>query len=253
MANINKIRVSGTTYDIQDSNASKTVELTQAQYDALTTKDPNTYYIITDAQAGDLTNYYTKSEANTLLGYKADTATTYTKTEVDNTINAVKRDAVTINAFEESTNTNLIGFSLANVDGTLTSGCNVAWVGDGLVKTYTRYLKVNFTSGLTSASTETQVPSAKVVYDELQNKQNTLSAGTGIDITNDVISVTGKVDTTAFTAHTADTTVHTTAAEKTSWNGAVTALGGLSLVKLSQSEYDALATKDNSTLYVIVN
>jgi hypothetical protein len=32
-----------------------------------------------------------------------------------------------------------------------------------------------------------------------------------------------------------------------------TALGGLSLVKLTQSEYDALATKDNSTLYVIVN
>ena len=32
-----------------------------------------------------------------------------------------------------------------------------------------------------------------------------------------------------------------------------TALGGLSLVKLTQAEYDALATKDNSTLYVIVN
>ena len=30
-------------------------------------------------------------------------------------------------------------------------------------------------------------------------------------------------------------------------------LGGLKLVKLSQSEYDSLATKDNSTLYVIVN
>ena len=32
-----------------------------------------------------------------------------------------------------------------------------------------------------------------------------------------------------------------------------TALGGLKLVKLTQSEYDNLATKDNSTLYVIVN
>ena len=31
------------------------------------------------------------------------------------------------------------------------------------------------------------------------------------------------------------------------------ALGGLKLVKLTQSEYDGLATKDNSTLYVIVN
>lgn len=32
-----------------------------------------------------------------------------------------------------------------------------------------------------------------------------------------------------------------------------TALGGLKLVKLTQSEYDSLTTKDNSTLYVIVN
>ena len=32
-----------------------------------------------------------------------------------------------------------------------------------------------------------------------------------------------------------------------------TALGGLSLVKLTQAQYDALATKDSNTLYVIVN
>jgi len=70
----------------------------------------------------------------------------------------------------------------------------------------------------------------------------------------------GGVPESAFTAHTADTTVHTTSAEKTSWNGAatnasnaITALGGLSLVKLTQSEYDDLVTKDNSTLYVIVD
>lgn len=50
------------------------------------------------------------------------------------------------------------------------------------------------TTSVTSASTDTQVPSAKAVYDQL---------------------------------------------------------GGLKLVKLTQSEYDALETKDNSTLYVI--
>lgn len=50
-----------------------TVELTQAEYDALVTKDPNTFYVITDAQAGDLTNYYTKSETNTLLNGKQAT------------------------------------------------------------------------------------------------------------------------------------------------------------------------------------
>jgi hypothetical protein len=56
-----------------NSKITPTVELTQAQYDALVDKDPNTYYIITDAQAVDLTNYYTKSETNTLLGGKQET------------------------------------------------------------------------------------------------------------------------------------------------------------------------------------
>lgn len=121
MANINKIKLSGTTYNIQDLNATKTVELTQAEYDALSPKDPNVFYIITDATAGDLSNYYTKSETDglldtkldvtaytptdlsnyytksetsgateisTALASKADTATTYTKTETDNAITA---------------------------------------------------------------------------------------------------------------------------------------------------------------------
>lgn len=123
MANINKIKLSGTTYNIQDLNATKTVELTQAEYDALpaTAKTSNSLFIITDAQGADLSNYYTKTEADdlldtkldvtaytptdlsnyytksetsgateisTALASKADTATTYTKTETDNAITA---------------------------------------------------------------------------------------------------------------------------------------------------------------------
>ena len=96
MANINKIKLSGTTYSIQDENACKVVELTQAQYDELptTAKTSNSLFVITDATAGDLSNYYTKSETSgateisTALASKADTATTYTKTETDNAITA---------------------------------------------------------------------------------------------------------------------------------------------------------------------
>lgn len=36
-------------------------------------------------------------------------------------------------------------------------------------------------------------------------------------------------------------------------SAATTALGGLKLVKLTQSQYDALATKDNSTLYIVID
>lgn len=73
MANINKISVAGTIYDLQDKNAAKTVELTQEQYNGLSVKDPNTFYIISDAEGGDLSNYYTKGETDTLLGGKQPT------------------------------------------------------------------------------------------------------------------------------------------------------------------------------------
>ena len=96
MDNISKIKISGTSYSIKDENACKVVELTQAQYDDLptTAKTSNSLFVITDATAGDLSNYYTKSETSgateisTALESKADTATTYTKTETDNAITA---------------------------------------------------------------------------------------------------------------------------------------------------------------------
>lgn len=177
MANINKIKLSGTTYNIQDLNATKTVELTQAEYDALSPKDPNTFYIITDAQGADLSNYYTKSETSgateisTALASKADTATTYTKTETDNAITA----------------------ATSTKQDTLVSGTNI--------KT------INNQSILGEGNIEIQGGSG-----------SSYTAGDGIDITNDVISVTGKVDTSAFTAHTADTVIHVTSDEKAAWN-----------------------------------
>ena len=83
MAIIDKIKLSGQTFEIQDSNASKTVELTQAEYDALVTKDPNTYYIVTDATPIDITNYYTKTQTDDLLDDKLD-VTAYTPTDLSN-------------------------------------------------------------------------------------------------------------------------------------------------------------------------
>lgn len=56
------------------------VTLTQAQYDALTTKDPGTIYVISDAPSA----YYTKTEVDTALGSKANSSDVYAKTDVDN-------------------------------------------------------------------------------------------------------------------------------------------------------------------------
>ena len=67
---IDSIKVSGVTYSIQGSGGSPTVELTQAEYDALVTAGTvasNTYYIITDAQAGDLTQYWTSAQTSSAI------------------------------------------------------------------------------------------------------------------------------------------------------------------------------------------
>lgn len=66
MSKINKIRLSGTVYDIQDLDASKAVELTQAEYDALQTKDPDTFYIITDAVGVNVTSSVTRNSTDVI-------------------------------------------------------------------------------------------------------------------------------------------------------------------------------------------
>ena len=234
MANINKISVAGTIYDIQDQNASKTIELTQAEYDGLAVKNPNTFYIITDAQGGDLSNYYTKGETDTLLGEKQPTLVSGTNIKtinnesllgegniniqggggsitVDTSLNSGSTNAVANNAV---TNNTLSG----GVESDIALGVIRFWKNNGQVALYRRFGTINgkhvmvngttgepnfhlvetsaVTTSVSSTSTDSQVPSAKAVYDQL---------------------------------------------------------GGLKLVKLTQSEYNALQTKDASTLYIIVN
>jgi hypothetical protein len=180
----------GTDIKLQDNlgggGGNPTVELTQAQYDALVTAgtvSADTYYIITDAQAGDLTNYYTK-------------------TEVDNAITA----------------------ATSTKQDTLVSGTNI--------KT------INNTSILGSGNIDIQGGGG-----------SSYTAGTGIDITNDVISVTGMVATSAVTS-----AVTSGSTDVLTSGGAYDQLGGLKLVKLTQSAYDALSPNyDSNTLYVIVN
>ena len=75
------------------------------------------------------------------------------------------------------------------------------------------------------------------------------TAGDGIDINNDVISVTGKVDTSAITTSISSSSTDT---QVPSAKAVYDQFGGLKLVKLTQSEYDSLTTKDNSTLYIVI-
>lgn len=51
------------------------VTLTQAQYDALSTKEDNVLYIISDASTTDSSDYYTKSEIDAMIGGASSTIT----------------------------------------------------------------------------------------------------------------------------------------------------------------------------------
>lgn len=112
-----------------------------------------------------------------------------------------------------------------------------------------------YTKSQTSGASEiTQALQAKANGSDVYLKSETSGA------TEITVALIDKADTSAVTAHTSDSTIHVTSANKTSWDGAatnastaITNLGGLKLQQITQSAYDALTTKDASTLYVIVN
>lgn len=211
MANINKIRLSGTTYSIQDENATKTVELTQAEYDALSPKDTNTFYIITDATAGDLSNYYTKTEADGLLDTKLD-VTAYTPTDLSNYYTKSETSGAT----------------------------EISTALESKADTATTYTKTETDNAITAATS---------------TKQDTLVSGTNIKTINGE-TLLGEGNITiqgGGGGGTVDTEITSVSTNPVTSAAIYNQFGGLKLVKLTQSEYDSLTTKDNSTLYVIVN
>ena len=358
MSNINKIKVSGTTYNIQDENACKVVELTQAQYDDLptTAKTSNSLFVITDAQGADLSNYYTKTETDNAItsatSTKQDTLVSGTNIK---TINgetllgegnieiqggsgggkAIKAgrgisittgetaDTVSFNLpISAGTSTNSIIEGLGTVasgkyshaEGGATSAKGIASHSEGMnarangiashaegedtkangnyshaegqfttANNISEHASGQYNNSVSASTTfgdsgntlfsvgngtsdnarhnAFEIRQNGDIYiskdgqdvklqDQLGGGGSSYTAGDGIDITNDVISVTGKVETSAITT---SVTSSSTDTQVPSAKAVYDQLGGLKLVKLTQSEYDALATKDNSTLYVIVN
>lgn len=71
MADITNITLNGTNYTLKASGGSggeQVVELTQAQYDALSAYAPDTTYIITDATPINMDDYATTGTVNTISG-----------------------------------------------------------------------------------------------------------------------------------------------------------------------------------------
>ena len=175
MANINRIRVSGTTYDIQDINAPKVIELTQAEYDALTVKDPNAFYVITDSEY-NFDGYWTSAQTQNAI-------TQSVSSKADTTAVTSVNDSLTAHT--------------ANTTVHVTAQDKTNWNN-----------KSDFSGSYNDLTDKPTIPTVPTNVSDFTN-----DAGY---ITSDDIS--GKTNQSDFTAHTANTTVHVTASEKSTWN-----------------------------------
>lgn len=132
-------------------------------YDTSTLGNNDIIKVLQDESEGNATTYYrwsTTTEQFTLIGEEGPY---YTKSQADALLNAKQN--------------------------TLTAGSNVQITGDTISATDTTYTAGN---GLNLTGTEFSADtSVLATQTDLAGKQNTLTAGTGIDITNDVISATG--------------------------------------------------------------
>ena len=328
MSNISSIRLSGTTYSIKDASATTVVSLTQAQYDALVTKDPNTLYNITDAQGADLSQYYTSAQTesaitaavsgkvdtstfntysgsvDTALSGKQDTLTAGTGIDItDNVISAtgggggvnvvqttgtstadvMSQDAVTTQLgsfvtvsgnqtisgrkvftfssssskaieFKQTDDTSKLGFTIKNSASTNNELASFEFRPNTFTIDGVQHPLLYFGHYRNTNTANAGIPQTVIGYRQYDQKNNAAyhylmplpeKAKIPFSLTTsfkDYYAPIGfKNGSTMITAN--DTGVVDLSSE----------LGGLKLVKLTQSEYDALTTKDNSTLYVIVN
>ena len=344
---IDSIQLSGVTYSIQGSGGGNpTVELTQAEYDALVESgavQTNTYYIITDAQAGDLTQYWTSAQTQSAItsavSTKQDTLVSGTNIKTINNTSLLGsgnidiqggggkavaagtnisittgETADTINCTlpiregskssgkgiivgdSECTATGLYGISLghssdANGNYSFCNGSNSSASGQmsfahgsgcdanhdytfmfGLSNHSTKAYQFSYGTNVKPKNelefgfgTYNNSSSASTAFGHSGNTM--FSIGNGYDFSSthnwhnafevrqngdiyvpntDDTSVTGDKAYSLYPMVRLQDTITATAAN-------TTALGGLKLVKLTQTEYDSLATKDNSTLYIVTD
>lgn len=280
---------------ISGISANSTVELTQAQYDELVasgTVQSNTYYIITDASAGDLTQYWTSAQTNSAIteatSGKVDSSSvvsSVTSASTDSEIPTAKAvwDAIPTGgtgggkAISAGTNISVTtGETADTVSCTLNvNNYETGYAGKGLTLTNGNSLVAKGTCSTVGGNNAKTKGSYSFAYGSYLMASGETEAAFGrYNSTNYSNNTFGNSGNTLFSVGngTADNARHN--AFEIRQNGDIylndgtndvklqdtitataantAALGGLSLVKLTQSEYDALSPNyDSNTLYVI--
>lgn len=189
---------------IDESISGLTVELTQAEYDALVsagTVASDTYYIITDASAVDISNYWTSAQTQSAI-----------------------TSAVSGKASQSDLET--VSGQVANKQDTLSAGTNITISGN-VISAEGGSITVD--SALDSGSTNPV--ENRVIYNKIDEVEQVTAAA--LNNINDRLSEDEEV----------------TAAGLNALNDA---FGGLKLMKISQTNYDNLQVKDQNTLYIVI-
>ena len=187
----------------------------------------------------DLSNYYNKTEVNGLLDDKANKTAAVGGYQFGaiNNVNKIQLKSVSSANVGKAIFYPTINGKVILTNSSTFAGNNYDFQ---LVETSA------ITSSVTSASTDTEIPSAKAVYDALgQGGGGTVSSAITSGDTN---PVQGGVLYDKF-----DEVEQVTAAALNNLNNK---FGGLSLVKLTQAEYSAMeqaGTLDSSTLYIVTD
>jgi len=183
---------------------------------------------------GDMSNYYTKQETDAALSGKQDTlsagsgvsisgnviSVTAASPDMSNYWTSAQTEAAISAATSGKANVSDV-YTKAEIDQTNDKTNRV--ISEALHELHDTKADTSAVTASISAATSGKANSADVYTKQqmdtaLSGKQNTLTAGSGVSISNDTISVTG---------------------------------GGTNVVTLTQAQYDALTTKDPGTIYVI--
>ena len=154
---LDTVQVSGSSYEIKDKNAASVSSVTQSEYDDLpsSAKSSNTLFVITDATAVDISNYWTSAQTNSAI-----TAAVSGKADTSAVTEAISGKADT-SAVTEA------------ISGKVDTSA--------------------VTSSVTSASTDNEIPTAKAVFDAIPTGTSitidpTLDSGSTNAVANSAIT-----------------------------------------------------------------
>lgn len=189
MSIIDSIQLSGNSYDVKDKSATTVVSLTQQEYDALpsSAKTANILYNITDATAGDLTQYWTSAQTQSAIteavSGKQETLVSGTNIKTINNESILGSGNITIQGGGTDT-----GTVQTMIDQSISGKADSSTVAalTNTVTGHTADTSIHVTTAQTAAWDAKSDFSGS--YNDLTNK---LSAGTNITIVDNVISAEG--------------------------------------------------------------